>query len=458
MKPTVNETHDPSLSSWVPATLPDAKNFPIQNLPFGRFVSPRSGLPLPCVAIGDAVLDLDAAVSAGVLDGRAAEAVRACKDGWLNELMAFPAEFASDLRLSLSLALRTGSPSRDALQACLFQRQEVQMLRPVDVRNYSDFFTSVHHARNSGKQKRPDNPLFANFHTLPVAYHGRASTLVVSGTEFSRPMGQFVPAGSSQPVFAPSQAIDFECELGIYVARGNSLGERISLNGAADRIFGYSLLNDWSARDIQLWESAPLGPFLAKSFLSTLSPWVVTSEALLPFRIPAAEREAGAPPLLSHLDDPEDRAKGGLSLDFEVRLQTSKMKADGDLPTLISRPRFKDQYWTAAQMLVHQTSNGCKVETGDLLGTGTISGPIAEELGCLMEITLGGTKKFALPNGEERGYLQDGDDLILSACAVAPGYVPIGFGQSAGRVLPARDRSLERRERRRLAAAPVPAT
>ncbi|PZQ78435.1 Fumarylacetoacetate (FAA) hydrolase family protein [Xylophilus ampelinus] len=438
MAPDINETHDAQLRTWVPSTLPDAASFPIQNLPYGRFISPRSGRPAPCVAIGDSVLDLEAAVLAGALDGKAAEAVAACRLGWLNDLMALPRESTSALRLSLSRILRKDSRVSEALKACLSPRQEAHMLKPVDVRNFSDFFTSVNHARNSGKLKRPDNPLFANFHSLPVAYHGRASTLVVSGTEFARPMGQFLPEGSSQPVFKPSEAVDFECELGVYVGKGNALGERISLQDAPDHIFGFSILNDWSARDIQSWESAPLGPFLAKSFISTLSPWVVTLEALAPFRIPAAPREAGTPELLSHLNDPKDRAKGGLSLEFEVRLLTPTMRAAGEAATLISQPQFKDQYWTAFQMLTHQTSNGCVVETGDLLGTGTISGPNSAELGCLMELTLGGKRKILLPNGESRGYLEDGDELIISAQATAPSCVSIGFGRSTGRVLAAR--------------------
>jgi fumarylacetoacetase len=353
--------------------------------------------------------------------------------------MALPRESASALRLNLSRLLREESSARGMLKTCLSPRSEVQMLKPVDVRNYSDFFTSVHHARNSGKLKRPDNPLFANFHTLPVAYHGRASTLVVSGTEFARPMGQFLPEGASQPVFKPSEAVDFECELGVYVGKGNALGQRIKLEDAPDHIFGFSILNDWSARDIQSWESAPLGPFLAKSFISTLSPWVVTLEALAPFRIPAATREAQAPELLSHLHDPKDRAKGGLSLEFEVRLLTPAMRAAGEPAALISRPHFKDQYWTAFQMLTHQASNGCTVETGDLLGSGTISGPNSAELGCLMELTIGGKRKIVLPNGESRGYLEDADELIISARATAPGFVSIGFGQSVGKVLSAQN-------------------
>lgn len=432
-----NETHDPGLRTWVPATAQDAEDFPIQNLPFGRFVAAGGGSPAPCVAIGDAVLDLGAAVTVGALKGNAADAVRACADGWLNGLMALPAADASRLRLDLSRLLRANERVDDSLRSCLHPRRQVTLLKPVDVRNYADFFTSIHHARNSGRLKRPDNPLLPNFHSLPVAYHGRASTLVVSGTSFARPWGQYLAAGAAQPVFAPSAAIDFECELGIYVGRGNALGQRIPLEEAGHHVFGFSLLNDWSARDVQQWESAPLGPFLAKSFLSTLSPWVVTLEAMAPFRIPAAAREADAPRLLPHLSNPADRAAGGLAIDLEVRLLTQAMRQAGMPPVAVSRPRFKDQYWTPFQMLTHQTSNGCKVEPGDLLGSGTISGADAQALGCLMEMTLGGSQPITLANGERRSYLADGDEVRMSARCAADGYVPIGFGPCSGTLLPA---------------------
>lgn len=432
----LNETHDPRLTSWVPATLPDAADFPIQNLPFGRFQLAGAQSAAVGIAIHDAVLDLTGAARAGLLSADLAAAVTRCQDGWLNALMALPPVLLSQLRLELSRLLRSGSAAEDRLRPLLLPRPGVMMLKPVDVRNFSDFFTSVHHARNAGKLKRPDNPLFANFHTLPVAYHGRASTVCVSGTDFIRPHGQHLPAGATDPVYGPSMAVDYECELGVYVGRGTALGERPALADAGDHIFGLSLLNDWSARDIQGWEAAPLGPFLAKSFLTSVSPWIVTLEALAPFRIAAAPREAGAPALLPHLDHAEDRARGGLAIDLDISLSSAAMRDAGLAPVSLSKPKFRDQYWTIFQMLTHQGSNGCRIETGDLIGTGTISGPREDELGCLLEATLGGKTAFALPGGETRRYLEDGDEVILSARCSKPGHVGIGFGSCAGRVLP----------------------
>jgi fumarylacetoacetase len=434
----LNETHDPALRSWVPSTAADAADFPIQNLPFGRFVSPATGRPTLGVAIADAVLDLVAATAAGVLGGDAAEGVNACRDGWLNGLMALPARHASALRRDLSRALRADACIDKRLRACLFLRRGLRMLRPVDVRNFSDFYTSIHHARNCGRLRRPDNPVLPSFHAHPVAYHGRASTLSASGTAFHRPMGQFVRPGESMPVFEASQALDFECELGVYVGQGSALGERIALQDAPRHVFGFSLLNDWSARDLQVWESSPLGPFLSKSFVSTVGEWVVTAEAMAPFHVPAAPREEGVAPLLPCLDEAADRLQGGLSIDLEIRLRTAAMQRAGSAAMVLARPRFSDQYWTVGQMLAHQASNGCRLETGDLLGSGTVSGPTDDRLGCLLELTRAGQRSFMLPDGEERTYLEDGDEVVIAARSAAPGFVPIGFGACAGTVLPAR--------------------
>lgn len=436
MRPAVNDSHDPNLTSWVPKTAPDSADFPVQNLPYGRFLSATSSKPAIGVAIGDAVLDLGAAVSRRLLSGTSAEAVQACTDGWLNGLMNLPSDQLSRLRLDISHLLSGGGRSHDMVRACLHPRSEITALKPVDIRNYSDFFTSIHHARNTGQIKRPDNPLLPNFHSLPVAYHGRASTISISGTDFARPWGQYVPTGSATPVYEPTQGLDFECELGIYVGRGNRPGQRIPLREADAHVFGFSLLNDWSARDIQQWEAMPLGPFLAKSFLSTVSPWIVTSEALAPFRIPAAARAPGSPELLPHLSDECDRIFGGLDIEFEVRLLTNGMRDSGLVPSVISRPKFKDQYWTPFQMLAHHTSNGCALETGDLIGSGTVSGPTTEELGCLLEITTGGRTAICLPNGEKRLYLQDGDEVTISARCQNPEFASIGFGQCTGTVTP----------------------
>lgn len=431
----LNDTHDPALRTWVGSHAADAACFPIQNLPFGRF-SVAGGVPRAGVAIGDCVLDLDAACDLGLLGAASSAVVRNCHDGWLNALMAAGNNAASQLRNELSMLLRTGAPRAGETRRCLHMRSDVCMLMPVDVRNFSDFYTSYFHADNGGKARRAEHVVAPNFHSLPNAYHGRASTLSVSGTNFQRPRGQTREADTDAASYRPTRALDFECELATYSGRGNPTGETISLQEAPDALFGFSLLNDWSARDIQAWESTPLGPFLSKSFISSVSPWIVTLEALAPFRVAAAARQPDAPPLLPYLNDETDRVRGGLDIRLEVLLRTQAMRASHLAPHVISRPRFKDQYWTVFQMVTHQASNGCRIVPGDLLGSGTISGPTRDELGCLMEITRAGKEVISLPSGEKRTYLEDGDEVILSARCERDGFVSIGFGTCIGRVLP----------------------
>lgn len=431
----INETHDPAFSTWVSADAADSASYPIQNLPFGRF-SIAGGAPRVGVAIGDCVVDLATACERRLLGESSAALILSCHEGWLNPLMAAGNSAASRLRRELSALLRIGAKQSEATRECLHVRSDVQMLMPVDVRNYSDFYTSYFHADNGGKARRPEHVVAANFHSLPNAYHGRASTLCSSGTDFRRPHGQARDARTGAVLYRPTQALDFECELAIYVGRGNLMGDTVALADAPDALFGLSLLNDWSARDVQAWESTPLGPFLAKSFISSVSPWVVTLEALAPFRVAAATRLPYAPALLPYLDDPKDRASGGLDITLEILIQTRAMRAANLEPHVISRPRFKDQYWTIFQMLAHYASNGCQIVPGDLLGSGTISGPAREELGCLLEITQAGKSAFSLPTGEERTYLEDGDQVILSARCEKDGFVSIGFGTCCGTVLP----------------------
>jgi fumarylacetoacetase len=436
MSSLINETHDPELRSWVSSHLDDSWSFPVQNLPFGRFSTQEETEPRIGVAIGDFVLDLREMGWRRLLDPQISAAISACNNGWLNGLMSQDPLLLGQLRLALSRMLR-GDAVNDTVAPCLVHRVNAFLHLPVDVRNFSDFFTSINHAKNSGALKRPDNPLLPNFHSLPVAYHGRASTIALDETPVLRPSGQFLLSGDIHPSFGPTRSLDMECELASYVGKGNELGRPISLTEAPQNLFGFSLLNDWSARDIQAWESAPLGPFLAKSFQSTVSPWVVTLEALAPFRSPAAPRSAEAPPILPHLHDPDDRARGGLDIRFEVSMLSDQMRKRGMPPHLISRPHFRDQYWTVFQMLAHQTSNGCKVVPGDLLGSGTVSGEAATELGCLLEITSGGKVPLLLPTGEHRRYLEDGDELTITASCHREGFTSIGFGCCRGAVRPA---------------------
>jgi len=431
----LNATHHPELRSWVASANAPETDFPIQNLPFGVARLGPDAPPRVMVAIGDQALDVVSLAERGLLSGLAWAAAQACASGTLNGLMALGPAHASALRAQLSACLATDAPQQNVVQDGLHPQQGLQMQLPAQIGDFSDFFTSIHHATNSGRLARPDNPLLPNFKHLPVAYHSRCSSIVIDGTPCPRPQGQTQAAGAKQPVFGPTRCLDFECELGLFIGQGNALGTPIPLDQAPEHMFGVSLLNDWSARDMQSWESQPLGPFLAKSFMTTLSPWVVTMEALAPFRAPAADRGADAPPLLPYLSDAQDRASGGLQLSLEISVQTERMREQGLPHHVISRPQFADQYWTLAQMVAHQTSNGCNLRAGDLIGSGTVSGPRAGELGCLKEITQDGRHAIALPSGESKTYLEAGDDVVFQARCQRAGAVSIGFGRCAGRVL-----------------------
>jgi fumarylacetoacetase len=440
--PAIDETHDPKLRSWV-ASANGHPDFPVQNLPLGVFSPPVGGEPRAGVAIGDAVLDLSAARAAGLFSGEAARAAEAAAGGALNALFALGAGPRRALRARLSELLAEGSAERAKAEACLHPAARCAPHLPARIGDYTDFYAGIHHATNVGKQFRPDNPLLPNYKWVPIGYHGRASSVVPSGTPVRRPNGQRKRADEAAPSFGPCRNLDYELELGVWVGPGNPLGEPVPIAEAADRIAGYCLLNDWSARDIQGWEYQPLGPFLAKSFGSTVSPWVVTPEALAPFRVAQPPRPEGDPAPLPYLLDEADQREGALDLELEVLLLTPGLKEKGLAPHRVASSGARHMYWTAAQMVAHHSSNGCNLQPGDLLGTGTISAPGDEGCGSLLETTQGGRRPVALASGEERRFLEDGDEVILRARARREGFAPIGFGECRGTVLPAASRAAQ---------------
>ncbi len=434
----LNETHDPSLKSWVAsANLPD-NGFPIQNLPFGVFREKGgNGAFRVGVAIGDKVLDLAALAALQPWQGVAAEALQACSGSTLNPLMALGSAHWSALRLELSRALREGSPLQGKLAPLLLDRSAIEHDVPAQIADYTDFYISVYHATAVGKQFRPDNPLLPNYKWVPIGYHGRASTIGVSGQQFHRPGGQTRPATEGgTPGFGPCARLDYELELGIFMGPGNEQGQRIGIESAESHIFGLCILNDWSARDLQAWEYQPLGPFLAKNFASTISPWVVTLEALAPFREPF-QRAPEDPQPLPYLSSEANSKAGAVGVELEVLLTTEKSRSQGAEPARLSTSNFRDAYWSMAQLVTHHTVNGCRMQPGDLLGTGTLSGPSDGQEGSLMELTVSGKKPITLPWGEERSFLQDHDEIILRARCSKPGYPTISLGECAGTVLPA---------------------
>jgi fumarylacetoacetase len=435
---TLNETHNPALGSWVTSANLAGSDFPIQNLPFAVFRRQGSREAFRCgVAIGDQILDLGAMANVGFFSGEAAAALQAGAQDKLNALMALGAGAWSALRLALSRALREGSDEQAKLQACLVPQAEAEYDVPARIGDYTDFYTSVYHATNIGKQFRPDNPLLPNYKWVPIGYHGRASSIRVSGQAFHRPVGQTMPPGATQPTFGPSERLDIELELGIFVGAGNSLGDSIAITEAEEHVFGICLLNDWSARDIQAWEYQPLGPFLSKNFASTISPWVVTLEALAPYRVPFS-RPAGDPQPLSYLDSEHNRHAGSFDIQLQVGLQTSKMREAGQSDATICRTSYRHAYWTVAQLVTHHTVNGCNLQPGDLFGSGTLSGPTLDQAGALVELTVGGKQPMQLPNGETRTYLQDEDAIVLRGWCEKPDAARIGFGECWGKVLPAK--------------------
>jgi fumarylacetoacetase len=430
----IDATHDPALRSWVPGADGHA-DFPIQNLPLGIFALAGDGRRRGGVAIGEQILDLGAALGAGLFAGDAAMAAEAASGETLNDVLALGAGPRRALRAALSALLAEGSAARDRAARCLHPATDCTLHLPARIGDYTDFYVGIHHATNVGRVFRPDNPLLPNYKHVPIGYHGRASSVRVSGTDVRRPKGQL--AGPDAPRFAPCERLDLELELGIWIGPGNALGEPIAIGAAAEHIAGFCLLNDWSARDIQAWEYQPLGPFLAKSFGSTISPWVVTPEALAPFRIAQPPRPAGDPAPLPYLLDAADRASGAFELGLEVLILTARMREAGLPPHRLSLSSTRHMYWTVAQLVAHHTSGGCDLNPGDLFGSGTLSAPEASGLGSLLEMTGGGKQPVTLPNGEARRFLEDGDEIILRARAARPGAAGIGFGECRARILPA---------------------
>ncbi|MGH9587857.1 MAG: fumarylacetoacetase [Acidobacteriaceae bacterium] len=412
------------MQSWVEGA--NGADFPLENLPLGVFLR-ADGQACIGSAIGDSILDLRAASDAGLLTP---DLAAACREDSLNALMGLGREASRALRQRLQ-ELFSDPSAQKSVDPLLVNRAQARMLLPARIGDYTDFYASIYHATNVGKLFRPDNPLLPNYKWVPIGYHGRASSIVASGAPIHRPSGQIKPAEATAPTFGPTRALDYELEVGFFIGVGNNLAEPIPLSQAEQHIFGLCLVNDWSARDIQSWEYQPLGPFLAKNFATTISPWIVTLDALEPFRIPAFSRPENDPAPLPYLHSPEDQSHGGFDITLEVWLRTSKMRE----PVRISRGNLRHLYWTPAQMLTHHAGNGCNLRPGDLLASGTVSGPTPDSLGCLLEITRRGAQPLTLPNGESRKFLEDGDEVTLRAYCEREAHARIGFGECNGIVV-----------------------
>ena len=432
----INETHNINLTSWVESANVANCDFPIQNLPFAEFrlkgtnEAFRGG-----VAIGDQVIDLAQLSKLNILTGDAQIAADAASESTLNSFMSLGQQYWSALRLALSKALRVGSEHQQALSNTLVHQSDIEFSLPCRIGDYTDFYTSIYHATAVGRLFRPDNPLLPNYKWVPIGYHGRSSSIDVSGQTFHRPKGQTKAPDAEAPSFGPCKRLDYELEIGIYLGKGNALGDAIAIENAENHVFGFCVFNDWSARDLQAWEYQPLGPFLAKNFASTVSPWIVTTEALAPYRT-SWSRDKNDPQPMDYLESKANREQGAFDIQMDVKIQTQKMRSEGHNPTRVSTSSFKHSYWTVAQMVTHHTVNGCNFMPGDMLGSGTQSGPTHEEAGSLLELSHGGKEKITLSNGEQRSFLEDGDNVIMRGWCEKQGYARIGFGSVESKVLP----------------------
>ena len=437
----LDETHDPSALSWVESANAPDTDFPLANLPFGIFRHDFEERPRVGIAIGDKVLDCLAAVRGGFFDA-VDPSVRDALTSWtLNPLMTLGRGDARDVRRIAHRLLRADTPeghrARAAVADILTSMNAVGMRVPAEIGDYSDFYASVYHATNVGSMFRPDHPLLPNYKWMPIGYHGRASSIVASGTPVRRPRGQTVGGPEGPPTVSPSARLDYELEVGAFVARGNRQGDVVPLARAEEHLFGLCLVNDWSARDLQQWEYQPLGPFLSKNFATSVSPWIVTLDALEPFRVPAFARPTEDPSPLPYLDDANDRAYGGFGITLEVWLRTASMRAANAPAERLSRGDFGAMYWTLAQMLTHHASGGCNLRPGDLIASGTVSGPERGARGCLLELAWRGQAPVTLSNGESRAFLHDGDEVTLRGWCERDGYRRVGFGACTGEVVPA---------------------
>ena len=438
MSRNLDETHDAALGSWVTSAGRPGNAFPLQNLPLGVFRRRGTGeRPRIGMAIGEEILDLGRAIAVGALGSLESAIHDAAQASVLNPLLALGRPAARVLRLAAHALLRGDTKLPRPPEECLVPMPQAELLLPAAIGDYSDFYASIHHATNVGSMFRPDQPLLPNFKWVPIGYHGRASSIVPSGTPIRRPLGQLQEGSAGAPSLQPTRALDYECEVGAWVGPGNPLGVPVPIAAAEEHLFGLCLLNDWSSRDVQRWEYQPLGPFLAKNFATTISPWVVTLDALEPFRVPRSARPAGDPQPLPYLDAPGDRERGGFAIELEVLLASEQMRAAGVAPQRLSRAGFAGMYWSMGQLLTHHASNGCNLRPGDLLASGTVSGPYKENRGCLLELTSRGSEPVALPTGETRRFLEDGDEVILRGTCTRAGYVAIGLGDCRGVVLPA---------------------
>ena len=434
----MNKTHDPELRSWVASANSATTDFPIQNLPFGVFSRKGDSTRRVGVAIGDQIIDVAECEKANIWGDDAREVARLCADSTLNRVAQSSPESLSRFRARLSEVLsgeEDASGIRPLPERALIPMGDVEMHLPTQIGDYTDFYASIYHATNVGKLFRPDNPLLPNYKYVPIGYHGRTSSIVLSGTTVTRPRGQTLASGATTPSFGPSELLDYEAELGFFVGRGNPQGEVIRIDEAPDHIFGVCLVNDWSARDIQSWEYQPLGPFLSKNFATTISPWVVTMEALEPYRVPAFFRPPSDPVPLPYLRSEKDKEEGGIDLTIEVYIRSMLMREGHMRPYPVSRASAGDMYWTPAQLLTHHASNGCNLQPGDLFASGTISGPEPASQGCLLELTKRGAEPITLPTGEERKFLHDGDEVIIRGVLEREGAARIGLGECSGRVV-----------------------
>jgi fumarylacetoacetase len=440
---SINDTHNLKLKSWVESANETATDFPIQNLPFGVFRKKGSpGRARVGVAIGEMILDVAAAQRAGLFSGKADVAAQACRAESLNGLMALGRSHWSALRLAVSkLLLANTSQGRQAQKLAMrlvLPMSQAEMLKPVVIGDYTDFTASIYHATNAGKVLNADNALVPNYKYLPIAYHGRCSSIILSGTNFHRPLGQTKARDEAAPSFGPSKRFDYELEVGVYVGQPNALGQPVPIERAQENLFGVCLVNDWSARDIQGWEMMPLGPFVSKSTATSISAWVVTMEALAPFHRPAFARAEGDPQPLANLYSEQDQKQGGLDINLTIDFSSAQMRAQNLQPLRLSNSSTKYLYWTVAQLLAHHTSSGCNMNVGDLFATGTVSGPTHAERGCMLELTWGGRDPIILPTGEQRRFLEDGDEVTMGGFCERDGFRRIGLGECRGMVLAAR--------------------